>query len=107
MKKIKFILPDYVAIVLAAITIMLCTFSCTIKEPRYNNISTKVKADTIYINRGRYYNDFIVIKFNYDGHSYLYMVETNSKSSYKNVLHDPNCECFKKYIPKEKSIFDY
>lgn len=97
MKKIKFILPDYVAIVLAAITIMLCTFSCTIKEPRYNNISTEVKVDTIYINRGRYY----------DGHSYLYMVENNKNSSYKNVLHDPNCECFKKYIPKEKSIFDY
>lgn len=66
MKKIKFILPDYVAIVLAAITIMLCTFSCTIKEPRYNNISTEVKADTIYINRGRYYNEFIVIKFGND-----------------------------------------
>lgn len=104
MKKIKFILPDYVAIVLAAITIMLCTFSCTfsytIKEPRYNNSSTEVKADTIYINRGQYYNEFIVIKFNYDGHSYLYIDD-------RNILHDPNCECFKKYIPKEKSIFDY
>lgn len=108
MKRIKLILPDYVVIVLVAITIMLCTFSCTIERPRFNNSATEVKVDTIYNNRGQYYNDFIVIKFNYDGHSYLYMVERyDNNNKYKNVLHDPNCECFKKYIPKEKSLFDY
>lgn len=110
MKKINLILPDYVAIFIVVFAIVACIVSsCTVKYVRFNNTSTEVKIDTVNLkidNRG-YYKSFGFIKLKYDGHSYLYIHELDNQHPMKNLIHDPNCECFKKYIQKEKSIYDY
>lgn len=110
MKKNKLMLSDYVAIFIFVFGIMAAIISsCTVKEIKYSNSSTEFKADTISIKLddcGRFKRDLEIIKFNYDGHFYLYF-HSLARESVIEVVHDPNCECFKKYIPKEKSIYDY
>jgi len=111
MKKFKLILSDYVAIFIVIFTIIACMISsCTVKEVKYSNSSTEVKADTISIKLddcGYFKRDLGIIKFNYDGHSYLYFCSLGLKDVMENIIHDPNCECLKKYNPIEKSIYDY
>lgn len=74
---------------------LLCLTSCS------EHVATEVKTDEkteVYKKQNKYSSSpFILYKFEYEGHTYLYFKEAIMSEGYAGLTHDENCKCRKHF----------